>query len=81
MLPDPFDLGMEAAMNPNDILDEKIIDQRGALQRIRRWWRGRRPDKGTIIFGLTGVETVEEIDRIRPLYTFRVEDQSLRRAS
>lgn len=68
-------------MRNRDILDEKVLYQSGALQRIRRWWRGVRPDLGTIMFGLTGLETVQETDRIRPLHTFRVEENALRRAS
>jgi len=68
-------------MDARDILDEKVLSQHGALQRIRRWWRGIRPEKGQITFGLTGLETVQETDRIRPLYTFRVEEQARRHAA
>ncbi len=49
-----------------DLLHEQVISQRGNVQRIRRWWRGVHPDKGTIIQGWTGWETVEERDRIIP---------------
>lgn len=50
----------------NDVLDEKVVYQCGPLQRIRRWWRGIHPERGIIIFGLTGWETVEEKDRVVP---------------
>jgi hypothetical protein len=55
-----------------ELLDEQVISQRGHCQRVRRWWRGVHPEKGTIIQGLTGWETVEERDRILPLRTFAV---------
>jgi hypothetical protein len=62
---------------PNgEILDEKVLQQRGAWQRVRRWWRGVHADKGTIIVGWTGWETVEERDRILPLHTFVVRDRA-----
>jgi hypothetical protein len=56
-----------------EILDQHVIFQNGPHQRVRRWWRGVRPEKGTIIWGLTGWETVEEIDRFVPAHTFVVE--------
>ena len=56
----------------DQLLDQRVIHQIGPLQRVRRWWKGIHPEKGTIIRGLTGLETVEEIDRIVPIHTFRV---------
>jgi hypothetical protein len=53
-----------------ELLDEKVMFQRGRLQRVRRWWRGIHPDKGTITRGWTGWETVEEKDRIMPAGSF-----------
>jgi hypothetical protein len=60
------------------LLDEKVIAQRGCLQRIRRWWAGIHPDKGVITKGWTGLETVEEKDRIVPIRTFATGDTSSR---
>jgi hypothetical protein len=57
-----------------DLLDEKVIFQNGRLQRVRRWWRGIHPDRGVIVHGWTGWETVEECDRILPLGTVNVND-------
>ncbi len=54
------------------LLDEKILEMSGACQRVRRWWQGSHPDKGVIIRGLTGLETVEEKYRIVPLHMFEV---------
>lgn len=56
------------------ILDTKIIGQFGAYVRLRRWLRGIHPTRGYIIRGLTGWETVEEKDVLRPLHFFKVEE-------
>jgi hypothetical protein len=61
-------------MSAKDLLDEKIIYQNGRFQRIRRWWKGSHPDRGTIIHGWTGWETVEERERILPVRIFEVKD-------
>jgi hypothetical protein len=58
-----------------DLLDEQVVWQQGRFQRIRRWWRGIHPEKGTITQGLTGWETVEEKDLIVPLRVFTVGQQ------
>ncbi len=55
-----------------EILHQMVLFQRGCFQRIRRWLRGTHPDKGTIIHGWTGWETVQEKDRILPLHSFSV---------
>lgn len=55
-----------------EILDEHILHQQGSFLKVRMWLRGRHPNLGTIIFGLTGVETVVERDIIRPMGTFLV---------
>ena len=47
-----------------ELLNEQVIFERGHFQRVRRWWRGIHPDKGVVIRGLSGWETVEETDRI-----------------
>jgi hypothetical protein len=54
-------------MNNAELLDEKVISQQGRFQRVRRWWRGAHPDKGTITRGWTGWETVEETNCILPM--------------
>ena len=51
------------------LLDQKVLHQRGPYQRVRRWWRGILPHKGRVIRGLTGWETLEESDRIMPAHT------------
>lgn len=56
------------------ILDERVAGRAGSLQHIQRWWRGIHPDKGVIVRGLTGWETLEESNRIRPMRTFCVQD-------
>jgi hypothetical protein len=53
------------------ILDDQIISQPGYLKRIRRWWQGVHPELGTITFGWTGWETVQEKD-VLPIHTFTV---------
>jgi len=65
-------------MFESELLDEKVVAQRGCYQRVKRWWRGIHSEKGSIIKGLTGWETVEETDRIVPILTFNVDgDHSL----
>lgn len=61
-----------AVTYPHDLLDEKVISQQGRYKRIRRWWRGIHPDRGVIIQGYTGWETVEEKDSITPVQTYTV---------
>ncbi len=56
-----------------ELLDQKVIFQRGRLQRVRRWWSGIHADRGTVVRGWTGWETVEETDRVL-LRTFTVTD-------
>ena len=63
-------------MSDAELLDQKVIYQRGPCQRVRRWWKGVRPEKGVIIQGLTGKETLEETERILPLHTFVVTDKA-----
>ena len=61
-----------------DLLDEQILKKRGPFQRIRRWWRGIHPGKGTIVQGWTGWETVEEKDRFLPARIVGVVSKSTR---
>jgi hypothetical protein len=53
-------------MSDTDLLDQQVIFQQGRYRRIRRWWRGIHPEKGTIVQGWTGWETVEEADQLLP---------------
>jgi hypothetical protein len=64
-------------MKHTDLLDMQVIAQNGSLQRVRRWWRGIRPRKGVISHGWTGLETVEEFDRV-PLRLFSVTERPKR---
>jgi hypothetical protein len=59
-------------MQPTAPLDEKVVEQRGPWQLVRRWWKGVHPDKGTIVFGWSGWETVEEFLRFRPAHVVHV---------
>ena len=55
-----------------EILDEQIIYQQGSFRKIRRWLRGIQPHLGIIINGLTGLETLQETNIIKPIHTFTV---------
>jgi len=61
-------------MLTSEVLDEQVILEHGHFQRVRRWWRGIHPDKGVVIRGLSGWETVEEKDRILPMRTVLVRE-------
>lgn len=54
-----------------ELLDEKVIYQRGCFKRVRRWFRGAHPGIGIIIRGFTGVETLVEQDVIVPMGKFQ----------
>jgi hypothetical protein len=62
-------------MSMPHLLDEKVIAQRGRVLRVRRWWRGIHPEKGTVTRGWTGWETVEERDKL-PVHTIAVKNLS-----
>src|SRR5437588_648282 len=62
------------AMPKHELLDEQMLFQQGHFQRVRRWWRGIHPDRGTVVRGWSGWETVEEADRILPVWTFTVKN-------
>lgn len=57
-----------------EILSEEIIHQQGSFRRVKRWLRGCHPDLGLIINGDTGVETVVELDIIKPTCVVNVYD-------
>jgi len=61
-------------MIAQEMLDEQVVYQKGCLRRIRRWWRGIHPDRGKVVHGLTGLETLEETDQILPTRTFIVDE-------
>ena len=63
-------------MFTEQLLDQQVIVQRGPFQRVKRWWRGIHPGKGRVILGLTGWETVEEIERVLPLHIFAIQENS-----
>jgi hypothetical protein len=63
-------------MSVPELLDEKVIAVNGPHQRVRRWWRGIHPEKGVIIWGWTGWETVEEIDRFRPQHVISIRKEA-----
>lgn len=66
-------LALSAPGFPEQPLDTLILSQQSPLVlSVRRWWRGKYPRRGKIIDGFTGVETVEEVVVIRPLWTFRI---------
>ena len=56
-----------------EVLSERVIFQKGSYKRVERWLRGIHPERGKIIRGLTGWETVEEADVICN-HKFRVID-------
>ena len=55
-----------------EVLDEQVVCQNGPFVRIKRWIRGTHPELGTIVQGLTGWETLIEIDVLRPRHTFTI---------
>lgn len=63
-------------MDGIEILDEQVVSRNGPFVRIKRWLRGAHPELGTLMWGLTGWETLVEKDVIRPIHTFIVENTS-----
>jgi hypothetical protein len=56
----------------SDILDEQVLYQNGSFRRIRRWLMGWYPERGILIIGYTGKETIEEISKVIPIGLFVV---------
>lgn len=54
------------------VLDEVVVEVRGRLIHRRRWLRGAYPKLGTIIRGLTGIETVQDTYRVIASNIFNV---------
>lgn len=46
------------------MLSEIVLHQNGAFKRVRRYLRGIHPERGVIVRGFTGWETLEEKDVI-----------------
>lgn len=59
-----------------EILGEVVVSQSGGIKRVRKYLRGVHPDKGIIIKGFTGLETMVEIDIIERLQKFVVFDMT-----
>ena len=61
-------------MSP-EILNEKIVWIRGLHITRQRWLKGVHPDLGTIIWGLTGWETVVVFDSVVPSRVVQVAER------
>ena len=57
-----------------ELLSEVTVHKNGSFCIVRRWYRGKHPHLGTIIWGLTGWETYQEAYVIRPMITIQVVD-------
>ncbi len=60
-----------------EILGEQIISQSGCYRRVRRWLKGVHPELGKIVQGYTGWETMQEIDVIKAMGTFYINEDVL----
>lgn len=56
-------------------IHEEVISKSGSYRRVKRWYKGIYPDKGTILRGFTGWETLVEIDVIIPHFTIFVAEK------
>lgn len=52
-----------------EILHEQLISQNKSLRRVKRWLKGNHPGLGTLIWGLTGMETVQARNRRDKTYS------------
>ena len=59
-----------------EILNTEIIHQNGSFMRVRRWLKGAWPKRGKLTCGWTGMETIEEVDFIRPIGHYTVMEVS-----
>jgi hypothetical protein len=59
---------------PPELLDTKVLVVQGSWRRVQRWYRGVHPTLGKIHHGLTGLETIEEIDIFIPNHLFVIKD-------
>ncbi len=57
-----------------EILDEIVLhsSETGTYKRVRRWIRGWHAELGSLIWGITGKETIIETDVVRPIGKFHV---------
>ena len=60
-----------------EIVGEQVLYQNGSFRRVRRWIRGWHPELGQLMMGFTGPETVMEVDSIRPMGTYYVQEANL----
>lgn len=58
-----------------EIVGKQIIYQNNSFLRIKRWIKGKHPQLGVITLGLTGWETIQEIDIIKPKESFLVKEK------
>lgn len=58
-----------------EVLDEITLYRSGSFKRVRRYLRGIHKDRGQIIRGHTGWETVEETDVLVPMFVYTVTEQ------
>lgn len=56
------------------VISEIVISQNKSYCRVKRYIEGWYPYLGTLIFGLTGKETVIETDVIKPSLTIFIDN-------
>jgi len=67
----------EATVNDKpEIVGTEVIAQSGCFMRVRRYYRGWHPQLGTLHFGWSGKETIEEADVIKAMGIFTVSEES-----
>lgn len=59
-----------------EILDEEILYEQGSFRRVKRYLKGSHPELGKLVRGLTGWETLVEVDVVVPMGIFEVHEQS-----
>ena len=57
-----------------ELVGEVVIHQTNAVKRVRQYYKGAYPDKGIIVKGLSGIETMVETEIIKSLRKFNVFD-------
>lgn len=55
-----------------EILDEQITHKYGCFEKGKRWVKGKHPDLGVLVQGITGCETLIEFSRIKPIVIYEV---------
>lgn len=59
-------------MSEPEVVGEITLYAKGCYRRIRRWLKGKHPKLGTLTWGYTGWETVQDIDVIQAMGVFNV---------